>query len=79
MTRNHDDRVDYYWNSYFHFRQQASVDELAMRGLMRAIRDDVNASRGSGNETSRLKKLLRMIEVELEISASERSEYAQLA
>lgn len=77
MTPNHGDHVAHYWNAYFHFRQQTGMDELAMRDLIRAIRDEVHIGRSTGNDTARLKKLLRMIEVELQIAASERAEYAR--
>lgn len=67
------DRIAHYWNAYFRFRMQTGLNEFAMRDLIRAIKDDVRGNHDH-EEATRLRKLAKMIEVELEIAASERAQ-----
>lgn len=63
--RSQGDVVAYYWNAYFEWRTQYALGDACMPELVAAIRAAVNSGSLSGEEVARLKKLARMIEVEL--------------
>jgi len=69
-------RVTDYWNQYFNWRLAAGLDDAGIREVVRNIRQMVRSHEVSGREAARLKKLARMIEVELE-SVSGMSEGAE--
>lgn len=62
---NGNDVVAYFWNAYFEWRAQYSLEDNCMLELVAAIRAEIDAGVVSGDEAARLKKLARMIEVEL--------------
>lgn len=59
------DVVAYFWNAYFEWRVQYSLEDACMLELVAAIRAEIDAGVVSGDEVARLKKLARMIEIEL--------------
>lgn len=62
---NSGDVVAYFWNAYFEWRVQYSLEDVCMLELVAAIRAEIDAGVVSGEAAARLKKLARMIEIEL--------------
>jgi hypothetical protein len=59
------DVVTYFWNAYFEWRASHALNDACMLELVAAIRAEINSGVLSGVEVVRLKKLARMIEVQL--------------
>jgi len=70
LKREHD-IVGYFWNAYFEWRASHALNDACMLELVAAIRAEIDSGKVSGVDTIRLKKLARMIEVQL---AAERAD-----
>ncbi len=64
-SSQNNDVVAYFWNAYFEWRSQYSLEDACMLELVAAIRAEIDAGAVSGDEAARLKKLACMIEIEL--------------
>jgi hypothetical protein len=59
------DVVAYFWNAYFEWRASHALNDTCMLELVAAIRAEINSGELCGVEVVCLKKLARMIEMQL--------------